>query len=212
MTRRSRRRGVRDDDATRAARAAAAGDAAAAERFASLTVVDVWRFCAGLVDPESADDLTQVTYERALGALERFRGEASARTWLLSIARRVCADEIRARTRHRRLDDDLYALAPPAAARGDFTDHSALHALVGELPPERREAFVLTQMLGLAYEEAAAVSGCAVGTIRSRVARARRELRAHLDPESRGPVAEEVPRVSTGRGRRAGGAAGLRGV
>ncbi len=165
---------------TAAARAAATGDAEATERFASLTVLDVWRFCAGLVDTDSADDLTQATYERALPALPRFRGDASARTWLLAIARRVCADEIRTRTRRRRLGDELRVLAPTEGAGGDFTDRTALHALVGDLPPERREAFVATQVLGMSYAEAAEVLDCAVGTIRSRVARARAELQESL--------------------------------
>lgn len=174
------RRRHHDDRITALARAAAAGDAAATEKFAAVTVVDVWRFCAGLVDRESADDLTQSTYERALPALGRFRGEASARTWLLAIARRVCADEIRSRTRQRRLHADLVDLPPLGAAATDFTDRSALDALVAGLDPTRREAFVLTQVLGLRYDEAAEVLGCAVGTIRSRVARARAELQTHL--------------------------------
>ena len=158
---------------------AAADDPAAAERFVAVTAVDVWRLCAHLVDPDAADDLTQLTYERALGALPRFRGDASARTWLLTIARRVCADEIRHRVRRRRAEKALHAVPPPT--RADFTGHDALAALVRDLPGERREAFVLTQVVGLRYDEAATVLDCAVGTIRSRVARARAELEADLD-------------------------------
>lgn len=169
------------DRVTALARAAAAGDAAATEKFAAATVVDVWRLCAGLVDRDAADDLTQTTYERALPALPRFRGDASARTWLLAIARRVCADEIRTRTRRRRLHADLVGLAPSSTVAGDFTDRSALATLIGDLDPVRREAFVLTQVVGLRYDQAAEVLDCAVGTIRSRVARARGELQRHLD-------------------------------
>lgn len=57
-----------------------------------------------------------------------------------------------------------------------FDDGIVLLDLLTTLPDERREAFVLTQMLGLSYEEAALVSGCPVGTVRSRVARARAVL------------------------------------
>lgn len=177
--RRRRHRASDPDHLTALARAAAAGDERAAEEFAAATVVDVWRFCAGLVDREAADDLTQTTYERALPALPRFRGDASARTWLLAIARRVCADEIRSRTRQRHLHADLIGL-PPRHTGADFTDRTALEALIADLDPTRREAFVLTQMVGLRYDQAAEVLGCAVGTIRSRVARAREELRRHV--------------------------------
>jgi len=171
------------DEATLLARAAV-DDPASAERFVAVTAVDVWRLCAHLVDAEVADDLTQLTYERALGALPRFRGDSSARTWLLTIARRVCADEIRHRTRRRRVEAELSVLPPAPAA--DFTAHGALAALIRDLPGERREAFVLTQVIGMRYGEAAEVLECPVGTVRSRVARARAELQEHI--ESSGPA------------------------
>lgn len=66
-------------------------------------------------------------------------------------------------------------LAPPQA-QPDPSEELALQALLKSLDPDRREAFVLTQLLGLTYEEAAQVCGCPVGTIRSRVARARTKL------------------------------------
>ena len=88
-----------------------------APRLAKLvreTQADVWRLCAYLVDPAAADDLAQDTYLRAIPALRRFRGDAPVRTWLLTIARRVCAAEISARSRDRRLAARL-AAAPDAA-------------------------------------------------------------------------------------------------
>ncbi|MGH9139430.1 MAG: sigma factor-like helix-turn-helix DNA-binding protein, partial [Acidimicrobiales bacterium] len=60
-------------------------------------------------------------------------------------------------------------------------------ALLAVLDPDRREAFVLTQLLGLTYAEAAAVCGCPVGTIRSRVARARDQLIGELGDEQQAP-------------------------
>src|SRR6185436_17146048 len=77
--------------------AARRGESRAIEELARKTAPEVWRFLAHLVDVESADDLTQETYLRAFGALRRFRGASSLRTWLLSIARRVTADELRRR-------------------------------------------------------------------------------------------------------------------
>ncbi len=172
-----RRGSIRSDDVTALA-TAAAGDPNAAEAFVAATVVDVWRVCAHLVDAATADDLTQLTYERALGSLRRFRGDSSARTWLLTIARRVCADEIRSRTRRRRVEAEVRS-APPGATT-DFTDHDALVALIRDLGDPQRDAFVLTQVVGLRYDEAAAVLQCPVGTIRSRVARARDVLQDRM--------------------------------
>ncbi|HEU5270977.1 MAG TPA: sigma-70 family RNA polymerase sigma factor, partial [Jatrophihabitans sp.] len=122
-----------------------------------------------------ADDLTQETYARAFGALHRFAGRSSARTWLLSIARRVCADAIRGRR-----PVSPVAELEAAGASPDPADTVSLRILLDSLGPSYREAFVLTQVLGLSYPEAAGVAGCPVGTIRSRVARARDALVAGL--------------------------------
>jgi RNA polymerase sigma-70 factor (ECF subfamily) len=163
------------DDLTRLALAARDGDRAALARFVADSQADVWRLAAHLVDRSSADDVTQEAYERALGALHRFRGDASARTWLLSIARRTCVDAIRRRTRMRVREDRLRALAVDGAV-GLADQPVELHDLLAGLDPDRRAAFVLTQLLGYGYADAAEVCGCPVGTIRSRVARARGEL------------------------------------
>ena len=92
------------DDLTRLALEAGAGDQAVLAALVRRTQAEVWRLCAHLVDPQAADDLTQETYLRAVAALRRFRGDSSVRTWLLVIARRTCADELRRRVRRRRLD------------------------------------------------------------------------------------------------------------
>ena len=171
------------DDLARLAADAADGDPLAAAALVRATQSDVWRLCAALGDREAADDLTQETYLRAFGSLHRFEGRSSVRTWLLTIARRVCADALRSRRRRRltlvREATDLELLAP--ASRGDaVAEGTAVTDLLGRLEPDRREAFVLTQLLGLSYAEAAEVAGCPVGTIRSRVARARADLVSSL--------------------------------
>jgi RNA polymerase sigma-70 factor (ECF subfamily) len=162
------------EPATQWALAARSGEPAAQAAFVRSTQAQVWRFVAALVDPDSADDLTQETYLRAFRALPAFEGRSSARTWLLGIARRTCADHLRAAVRRRRLDARL------AVEAADRSPDPALHLgaadLLRRLPAERRGAFALTQVLGLSYAEAAAVEGVPVGTIRSRVARARAEL------------------------------------
>jgi RNA polymerase sigma-70 factor (ECF subfamily) len=169
------------DALTRLAVAARNGDRDALARFVERSQADVWRFSAHLLGAEHADDATQETYLRAIGALDAFRAESSARTWLLSICRRVCADVIRRTVRRRnlvrRMSSHPVDAATPARHDADLDD-----VLTG-LHPDRRQAFVLTQLLGLSYEEAAEVCGCPIGTIRSRVARARIDLVSELaDP------------------------------
>jgi RNA polymerase sigma-70 factor, ECF subfamily len=174
------------DEFTPLALAAARGDRAALSALIRGTQRDVWRLCAHLVDPDSADDLTQETYLRAIPALRRFRGEAPVRTWLLTIARRVCAHEIDSRVRARQVTARLAAaIPPPAGARTEITE------LLTALDPDRRAAFVLTQMIGCGYAEAAEICGCPVGTIRSRVARARADLDTMLQAGGEGQTLAE---------------------
>ena len=135
---------------------------------------DIWRFCAYLVDRDTADDLTQETYLRAHRASAGYRHDSPVLTWLLTIARRVCAAEITQRQRAR--DLALQLRADPRQSRPVHADWVELDVLIAGLPGERRAAFVLTQVIGCDYAEAAAVLGCPVGTIRSRVARARDDL------------------------------------
>lgn len=182
----------RPDDAriTDWALAAGAGDRDALAAFVGATQRDVHRFVAHLNGPENADDLAQETYLRALRALPGFAGRSSARTWLLSVARHTCADAVRTairRPRTRGVEDweaETRASSGRSAAglvRTAAEEAVLLRELVRGLDPDRREAFVLTQVLDLGYAEAAQVCGCPVGTIRSRVARAREDLVAALD-------------------------------
>jgi len=136
---------------------------------------EVPRFLRMLVDPAELEDVVQDTFVRAYRALPRFRGDSSGRTWLLAIARRAAADATRGRIRQRRLRLRAEGATAPAVV-ADPGDEHALHDLVGALEPERREAFVLTQIVGSSYLEAAEICGVPVGTIRSRVARAREQL------------------------------------
>jgi RNA polymerase sigma-70 factor, ECF subfamily len=163
------------DELTRLARDAGRGDNGALAALIQRTQSDVWRLCAHLVDPAAADDLTQDTYLRVIGALKGFRGDAPVRTWLLTIARRACAAEISARLRDRQLAARLTAL-PPAGQSPEAGSQVTVAMLLAGLEPDRRAAFVLTQMIGCPYAEAAAICDCPVGTIRSRVARAREDL------------------------------------
>lgn len=138
------------------------------------TQSDVWKLCHVLGSGGDVEDLVQETYLRAFGSLWSYRGEAPFRAWLLTIGRRTCADHVRRRQRERKLLERVRSTTP--TDRDPGRDHT--EDLLAVLEPDRRDAFVLTQLLDLSYEEAAEVLGCPVGTIRSRVARARAALAA----------------------------------
>lgn len=156
------------------------GNKQALSEFIRLTHDDVWRLLAHLAGREQADDLTQETYLRVLGSLPRFAARSSARTWLLSLARRAWVDSVRhdmARPRKAAAEyEDVAAQQPSRDNPNTWSEVMDARALLDALAPERREALILTQVLGYTYEEAAKIAGVRIGTIRSRVARARRDL------------------------------------
>jgi len=158
--------------------AARDGDHAALERFIAETQRDVWKLCRYLGDPDTADDLAQETFERAIGSLHRYRADGPARHWILTIARRVCVDSTRRRRRGRRLQRRLADEPTTLSMPNEIAD---LDDLLAQLDHDRRAAFVTTQVLGLRYDEAAVLLDCPIGTIRSRVARARADLVGFLD-------------------------------
>jgi RNA polymerase sigma-70 factor, ECF subfamily len=160
--------------------AAGAGDPAALAGFVQATQRDVSCFVRYLCGCDHAEGLIRQTYLHALRALPSFAGRSSARTWLLSLARRVAAEEIRrSATRPRATtfeDGDTVAASNLNHRRPSLEEGALLRELVTRLEPDRRAAFVLTQVLGLDYRAAAEVCDCPVGTIRTRVARAREDL------------------------------------
>ncbi len=172
------------DEVTELALRAGAGDRDALAELIRTTQAEVWRFLAHLAGRDAADDLTQETYLRLLSALPRFRGESSARWWLLTIARRTVVDHLRQRSvRPRLVGVEDWALGV-SSTTPDLAEAHALQALVDTLPPVRREALLLTQVMGYSYAEAAVIVSCPIGTVRSRVARARADLVALLQPQA----------------------------
>lgn len=163
------------------------GDERAAAAFIRATAPQLRRVLRSLSEGGLEDDLAQETYLRAFGSLHRYTARSPARLWLLAIARRVAADHVRAAQRRPRTtgvdDQRRWERLRRQPSAGGAVD---LHHLIAGLEPERREAFVLTRVIGLSYAEAAAVCGCAVGTIRSRVFRARSELVASLQDGDEG--------------------------
>jgi len=152
--------------------AAIEGDDVAMAELVRRTQADLWRLCTSLGSRGEVEDLVQETYARAVRAAPRYRGDAPVRAWLLAIGRNVCADHVRKRERQRRLIRRIIPSVEEHALDGD----GSLGSLLDALDPDRREAFVLTQVMGMSYDEAAETLGCPIGTIRSRVARGRADL------------------------------------
>jgi RNA polymerase sigma-70 factor (ECF subfamily) len=165
-----------DDEITQLAVAAGRGDRAAANALIRNTQRDIWRFLVYLVGAEDAERLSQETYVRALTGVRKLRG--NARTWLLATARRIAAEHLSAGENRPRIATD------PAHLPGG-EDSAAITRAVRTLPIELRDAFVLTQVLGLDYASAGEVCDGTVAEIRARVAQARRELVSELAPGMR---------------------------
>ena len=142
-----------------------------------------------LGDPASAEDVTQDAFIRAWQRFETFRG-GSFRSWLFTIAANRARDELRRRRRRpstsldeARDDPDRADLDPPDAGptAHDLVEQAelrrALEAALRTLPDDWREIVVLADVQGLDYSEVAAVAGIPVGTVKSRLSRARGRLR-----------------------------------
>jgi len=153
--------------------AAQEGNRFALDAFTRQTLPAVQGLCRHLGDPDTADDLVQETYARMMRSLPSFRGEGSARSWLLRIARNTCADATRVRRRRRTRDSFAEV---PDIADAPASGWTEVTSVLRSLSPERQQAFVLTQILDLPYQDAADILEVPIGTVRSRVARAREDL------------------------------------
>ena len=134
-----------------------------------------------------AEEIAQETFLRAHRALPEFRGEARLHTWLYAIASRLCLNRLAAAERRlvRGDDEALAATAsaePSAAAVLERAElDAAIREAIAALPEERRIVVVLRDLEGLSYEEIAEVLALEPGTVRSRLHRARLDLKAKLE-------------------------------
>ncbi len=161
------------------ARAAARGDSDAFATLCATLSDDVWRYCYALSgDRELAYEAAQETFLRLVKAIRRFRGDGPIKVFLLVIARRAVAEVLRRERGRRDVLGD-----PPEEIQPDGSGLVDAESLLAHLPFDLRQAFVLTQVIGLPYQETARVIGCPVGTVRSRVFRARERLVALLHPD-----------------------------
>jgi RNA polymerase sigma-70 factor (ECF subfamily) len=130
---------------------------------------------------DRADDLVQDTLMRAIANIDRFERGTNLNAWLFTILRNLFHSEFRKRRREVEDADGAYAarLASPPT-QGVGLDVQDFRAALGTLPHEQREALLLVGASGFSYEETAKICGVAVGTIKSRVNRARVRLAQRL--------------------------------
>jgi len=133
-------------------------------------------------DGTRADDLVQEALARALANIDRFRPGTNLKAWLFTIVRNEHYSQLRRRKfeAHGVDTDSLPEPSVPPDHDGDLEVRDLNRALA-TLSPGQRTALILVSVSGFSYEEAAKICGCAVGTIKSRVARARDTLLAILD-------------------------------
>jgi RNA polymerase sigma-70 factor (ECF subfamily) len=142
---------------------------------------------------DMADDLVQETLVKAWAAYDTFKPGSNLRAWLFTILRNTYFSQYRKR-RHEVQDVDGVAGArlSASASQGDHLDLEDFRRALAKLPAEQREALILIGASGFSYEEAAAVSECAVGTIKSRVNRARAKLVDMLGMDSANDLGPDV--------------------
>jgi RNA polymerase sigma-70 factor (ECF subfamily) len=134
---------------------------------------------------DRADDLVQETLLRAIANIDSFQPGTNMSAWMFTILRNLFRSEYRKRRREVEDTDGSYAESlkshPEQSSRLEFQE---FRAALAKLPPDQREALILVGASGFSYEEAASICECAVGTIKSRVNRARTRLADLLSIES----------------------------
>ncbi|MDD3799720.1 MAG: sigma-70 family RNA polymerase sigma factor [Novosphingobium sp.] len=190
------------------------GEASEFKRELTAVIPHLRAFARGLCGrPDLADDLVQETMLKAWSARDRFQPGTSMRAWTFVILRNAYLTEMRRNRFRGEYDENVAERILTAPAGQEEPLHLAdMHRALMQLPPERREALLLVGAGGFSYEEAAEICGCAVGTIKSRVGRARAALNAMLeegniphrsssDDEAHGAILGELDEITSGRGK-----------
>lgn len=144
----------------------------------------IYNVCLRMMrNPQDAMDMTQEAFLKAWRARESFMGQSSVTTWLHRVAVNTCLDELRKRKKQAALSVQELSESgwePADDAAGDFAsrvvDKEAVSAALAELPPDHRAVLVLRDVEGYSYEELARILDCPVGTVRSRLNRARANM------------------------------------
>ncbi len=151
-----------------------------------------YRFMGNHAD---ASDLAQDTFIRVYQALAGFRGDAAFSTWIYRIAANICRDELRKRQRRRSVSMDEMIDASPAnvpTADGSYSPEETVQRYevqrqvqfcLNELSDDHRLVLVMREIQGLSYEEIAGALQCSMGTVKSRISRARSALKDKMSKE-----------------------------
>lgn len=166
------------DDSTRSS-----ADKADFKRELTEVIPHLRAFARGLCGrPDMADDLVQEAMMKAWAAQDRFEPGTSMRAWTFVILRNAYLTDMRRNRFRGEYDENVAERILTAPAGQEEPIHlSDVHRALLTLPPERREALLLVGAGGFSYEEAASICGCAVGTIKSRVGRARATLNSMME-------------------------------
>ena len=170
------------------------GNAGAFERLVALYENKVYNLAFRMVgNYEDASDIAQEAFLKVYTSLDQFRGESSFSTWLYRVVSNACLDELRRRARHRAISIDTPVSAEdPSTRQIPSGDPEPGHAIeraevrtavqqgIMELPDDHRIILVLRDIHGLSYEEIAQVLDMPLGTVKSRLNRARLGLRDRL--------------------------------
>lgn len=149
-------------------------------------------------DFADASDIAQEAFIKAYKALPNFRGESSFYTWLYRIATNAAKNFLDSSSRQRSqvdVDDEVLNASSPEALTDRQTPDSIIESeelkkvilkAVGELPKELREAFMLRELEGLSYDEISEKAGVPIGTVRSRIFRARQYIESKMEQFRKG--------------------------
>lgn len=194
---------------------ARAGDTAAFEQLMLDNQDRVYTLCLRMTgDREDALDLAQETFLNAWRGLSSFQGNSSFSTWVYRLASNACIDFLRKRKRRQQgesphsLDDEEAPLSEPADPRGSPEEElerrelrRAVERGLQALPDHHRQVLVMRELSGMSYQEIGAVLDLDLGTVKSRIARARLALKKFLVQE--GNFSPETPSKQT-KSRRGG--------
>ena len=156
------------------------GDEKAFERMVRENQNKIYAVCLNMMkNPHDAQDAAQETFIKAYRSLRGFKGDSKVETWLTRIAVNACLDALRARRETENIDDkyDLAADETPETELEKADIRREVRGALASLPPDMRSVVVLRDVEGYSYEEVAEMLRLNIGTVRSRLARARSKLK-----------------------------------
>lgn len=150
--------------------------------------------------PDDADDLVQETLTKGLANIDKFEPGTRMKSWLFTIMRNTYYTRAKAAAREAPGLLDCASLRPISEATQEWSVQSKeVHGAIQRLPEHQREVLMLIGVLGVSYEEAAEICGCAVGTVKSRLNRARANVLEFLGESSLQTLMERRDHLSEGQ-------------